>query len=133
MALLSRRFAAALCVLALAPGAWAHCGGWSVSAESRRACCQPGGGCHDRDTRHSGAAVDSQAAADSCCATSESDDTSPSPTPFALNVTSGLLQPALPAVVPPARQVAIGRRYLTGNSLLASAIPKHLFLSVFLV
>jgi hypothetical protein len=75
--------------------------------------------------------VVTQAEADSCCAASDSDESSPSSTPFALSITFAVLQPGLLVVAPQLATHSFQTLELVG--LRASPVPKHLLLSVFLV
>jgi len=78
-----------------------------------------------------GARVVTQAEADRCCAASDSEESSPSSTPFALSITFAVLQPGLPVVAPqPAR---FSHQSPESVGLRASPVAKHLLLSVFLV
>lgn len=128
---LIRRLAVVLCVLALSPGSWAECAGWQASAEARRSCCEQGANCpHGTDDEGNRRGV-TQAAADSCCASSESGESGPSATPFAASITPAVLQPALAAFAQPQLKTVFDLPELAGRH--ASPVPKHLFLSVFLV
>ena len=128
-----RRLAAVLCVFALTPSVWVECAGWQATPEARRCCCEQSANCpshkNDQDSRR---AV-TQAAADSCCAASESesDESSPSSTPFAVSISVAVLQSASPAFAPLPVNTSFHAPELV--ALRASPVPKHLLLSVFLV
>jgi hypothetical protein len=126
------RTAALLLVLALSVQGAAACGGWQASAQTRRACCQSGGGCanHDAKPRHDGAAVN-QASADSCCASSKAGTSGPSTSPYAATINIAVLVPVVVSLGPqaPARQHV--ERTLLPRA--PDAIPRHLLLSVLLV
>lgn len=125
-----RRFAAVLCVLALTPSVWVECAGWLATPEARRSCCESADCPMHKDDAAS-ARVVTQAEADRCCAASDSDESSPSSTPFALSITFAVLQPGLPVVAP--EPVTFSLQTPEGVGLRASPVPKHLLLSVFLV
>ena len=118
-------------MLALTPSVWVECAGWQATPEARRSCCEQNANCpshkNDQDSRQ----VVSQAAADSCCAASEPDESSPSSTPFAASITVAVLQAAVPMLAP----LPLDRPFETPElvGLRASPVPKHLLLSVFLV
>lgn len=78
-----------------------------------------------------GARVVTQAEADRCCASSDSEESSPSSTPFALTITFAVLQPGLSIVAPQPVTFWIQTAEFVG--LRASPVAKHLLLSVFLV
>lgn len=126
---LYRRLAAILCVFALTPSVWVECAGWQATAEARRSCCDANCPNH-KDGQDSRRAV-TQASADSCCAASEPDESSPSSTPFPASITLAVLQPALPAFAPAPFNAPFDTPEFVG--LRASPVPKHLLLSVFLV
>jgi hypothetical protein len=129
--LVYRQLAAIVCLLALTQGSWAECGGWQVTAAARRACCEQSANCpsHRNDADRPGSVA--QSAADSCCAASEPDQSSPSRTPFAASITVAVLHPALSVLVPAQLATALDTPELVG--LRASPVSKHLLLSVFLV
>ena len=70
-------------------------------------------------------------AADSCCAGSESDGSTPSPVPAAAGITIAVLQPAVTGFEYPLATPAFGWHPL--HPLPASPVPKYLLLSVLLV
>ena len=102
--------------------------GWATTPAARMACCADGASCPMRQG-HGDAHAPSQAAADSCCAASESDATAPAqafePVPPALIAFTGLVvEPAAP--LRPLSSRRDGRAA-------ATAVPRHLLLSVLLV
>jgi hypothetical protein len=126
-----QRFAALLCAFTLTSSALVECAGWQATPEARRSCCGQSANCLHNDDQDGRRAV-SQAAADSCCAASESDESRPSSTPFAAGITVAGLQAKLPALAPLSPlTVSFDTQELVG--LRASPVPKHLLLSVFLV
>ncbi len=128
---LNHRLAALVCVVALLQGGWAECAGWQPTPQARRACCEENPNCPGHKNDQDNTAPVSQAAADSCCAASESDESNPSGKPFAATITVAVLQPALSVVAPQSSLVHWHAVDLAG--LRASPVPKHLLLSVFLV
>jgi len=129
--LLYRRLAAVLCVLALTQSSWVECAGWQASAEARRSCCEQSANCPSHKDDQEGRRTVTQAAADACCASSDSGESAPLSTPFAASITLAVLQPALPSFVPLPLNTSFGTAEFVG--LRASPVPKHLLLSVFLV
>jgi hypothetical protein len=75
--------------------------------------------------------VITQAEADSCCASAEGGDSTPSATPFAGLLAPALLPSPLPAVALPVRVQIHAWRALIPTP--PEHVPKHVFLSVFLV
>jgi hypothetical protein len=129
---LVRRAARALTSLLLALVAGiapvAACDGWAATPAARMACCAEGATCPMREG-HGDAHATSQAAADSCCAASETDPTAPAQafepaSPAQLPVVSLVVEPAAPLRPPSARR---------DGRAAAPAVPRHLLLSVLLV
>jgi hypothetical protein len=131
---LVRHLAALALTFGLMAGNTAICAGWLPTPEARMACCADGK-CpmHKGDVHGSGSArLLTQVQADSCCASSErenSDRSSPSPVTA---ITAAVLGAGmvLPASVP-ARVLSDGWR--TSAPMPVAPVPKHVFLSVFLV
>ena len=73
-----------------------------------------------------------QAQADSCCASSESDPSNPSSPAFVAATSSAILGPAvvLPAIVP---ALVLTDAWRTVVPAPAAAVPRHVLLSTFLV
>jgi hypothetical protein len=119
-----RRVARALTSLLLAlvavVGPVAACDGWAATPAARMACCAEGATCPMREG-HGNAHAPSQAAADSCCAASESDPTAP----------VQAFEPATPIVEPAAPVRALSSRRDSRSA--APAVPRHLLLSVLIV
>lgn len=117
-------------LLALAAGVApvAACEGWAATPAARMACCAEGATCPMRQA-HGDTHAPSQAAADSCCAASESDPTAP----------TQAFEPAAPAAIALASLVvetAAPLRPLSSRRdgrAAAAAVPRHLLLSVLLV
>jgi hypothetical protein len=99
------------------------------------ACCSDGGACpmHKGESHRSGSdRVLTQAQADSCCASSEREDSSqPSPS-FVAAITNAVLGTGtvLPASVP---ALVLSDGWRTTVPIPTAPIPKHVLLSVFLV
>jgi hypothetical protein len=132
--MLFRRFPALVLTLALASGNVAVCAGWAATPEARMACCSEGGACpmHTSDTNNASDRVITQAQADSCCASSEQDDsTQPSPN-VAVAFSSAVLGTGiiLPVSVP---ALVLSDSWRAVVPIPSTAVPKHLLLSVFLV
>lgn len=131
---MGRRLSAALIALALAAGSPALCAGWLPTPEARMACCADDRPCpmHKSGSEDDGTPrVITQAEADRCCAASEQDDSSPSPSSIAFFTTLGAVLSPVPAVLPqPETHAKIWRASV---QITTSHVPKHLLLSVFLV
>lgn len=128
------RFSAVLVVLALSAGNVAVCAGWMPTPEARMACCADGGCPMHKATPHRSGVHQprTQAEADSCCASSERDNSNQStPTsvfsapPIAV-VPALVLTPSVPTLV-----LRAGRRIIA--PVPAAPFPRHVLLSVFLV
>lgn len=118
-------------MVALTQSVWVECAGWQATPEARRSCCEQAANCPNRQGDQDNWRVVTQAAADSCCAASESDESPQSSSPFALSITLAVLQPAAPALA--AMPVHARLDTPQGLGLHASSVPTHLLLSVFLV
>lgn len=127
------RLLVVLLALATVSANLAACGGWQATAAARMTCCAEGDGCpmHRRGHETSPAtSALSQAAADACCASSEQTDATITLQVYAL--------PALASAVVtlPEPDVAHPSRYRSSNVESPPpdrSVPRHLFLSVFLV
>ena len=132
--LLLRRTAAFFVVLTLAAAGWAECAGWQASPEARMTCCSGSGDCPMHGSAEPGAGsqrVVTQAQADSCCAASDADDSTPSAVVFALTLSAALLPGTLTTLAPITAPAFDGWR--THVPLPAGQVPKHVLLSVFLI
>ncbi len=132
--LLTRRLAASALIFFLSAGGFGLCAGWEATPEARMVCCVGVGACpmhkstaRDADATH----MVSQADADSCCAASERDDSTPSSSAFVPVVSLGPVVSPISAVAPPTGTPFDARRALV--PLPGSQVPKHLLLSVFLI
>jgi hypothetical protein len=80
-----RRLSAVSLLLALLAGTGGLCDGWLATPAARMACCATGATCpmHQSDSAPTGTSRHvTQADADSCCAGSERDGSTPSPSGF---------------------------------------------------
>ena len=128
------RAIALVAVLTITAGSWAECAGWQATPEARMACCVEGAACpmHNRAVPGSDStAIVSQAEADSCCAASDRDDSSPSSPNFVPAVSVATVASPVLLVVPPTRASFDLWRALA--PLPGTQVPKHLLLSVFLI
>ena len=132
---LVHRLAALALTFGLMAGNAAICSGWLPSPEARMACCADGAECpmHKGDSSRSGSEqVLTQAQADSCCASSERENSSQSSPKFVAAITAavlgvGVVLPAdVPALVP-------RNAWRTSAPMPGAPVPKHVLLSVFLV
>ena len=133
--ILIRRLSAVLLAAGLVAGNVAVCAGWLATPEARMACCAEGRDCpmHKGDSHSSESArVITQAQADSCCALSEREDSSPSSPMFVAAITAAVLGVGvvLPANVP---ALVLSDAWRTSAPIPAAPVPKHVLLSVFLV
>jgi hypothetical protein len=129
---LINRSAFVLLVLALASSGWAQCAGWQSTAEARWSCCASDD-CpmHRSDGDDStGATMVSQAQADSCCASAERGNATPSASPHVSSFPVAVLTSPIPAL---GSDVAAFRTRNSRTPTDVSPVPKHLLLSVFLI
>jgi hypothetical protein len=131
---LIRRLFAVTLTLALVAGNAAICAGWVPTPEARMACCADESTCpmHKGDSYHSSSHGVTQAQADSCCASSERENSDQSNPSFATVITSAVLGVGvvLPANVP---SLVLSDAWRTSAPIPIAPVPKHVFLSVFLV
>jgi hypothetical protein len=129
----SRRLPAVVLTFALGAGQAGVCAGWMPTAEARMACCTEDGPClmHESDSQDGPTRVVTQAEADRCCALSEQDDPSPSPTSPAFFTTLAVALSPVPQLLPePEPHAGIAR---AAARIPAAHVPKHVLLSVFRV
>lgn len=128
------RIVTATLVILLSSGGLGLCAGWDAAPEARMACCVSGDTCpmHESSAAGTGAATFvSQAQADSCCAASERDDSTPSASAFVPVVSRvPLVGPVAPAAPPTGTPFDVWRGLVPRPG---SQVPKHLLLSVFLI
>jgi hypothetical protein len=133
--LLLRRTAAFVVALTLAAAGWAECAGWQASPEARMACCS-GSDCPmhgPTEPRTGSERVVTQAQADSCCATSGTNDSTPSAVAFSLSLSATLVMSGLSIMAPPAPPAAAFDAWRTHVPFKVSQVAKHVLLSVFLI
>jgi len=129
--MLFRRCPALVLTLALASGNMAVCAGWAATPEARMACCTDDGACPMHTSESSSNRSITQAEADSCCASSEGDESTQSkPTGAALS--NAVLGPAviLPVSAP---ALSLKASWRTVVPVRSTPVPKYVLLSVFLV
>ena len=126
------RFALVLLALVTASVNLAVCDGWRSTPQARMACCAEGAACamhpdgHGRNASH--AAV-SQASADACCASSHREDAPPSAVYALPAIALSLVTFQVLDVPTPSRLVT----WEIDAPPPDSTVPRHLFLSVFLI
>jgi hypothetical protein len=130
-----RRLSAVIVAMGLLAGNAAVCAGWLATPEARMACCAEGNDCpmHKGDSQSAGSErVLTQAQADSCCASSERENSNQSNPSFATAITAAVLGVGmvLPASVP---ALVLSDAWRTSAPLPVEPVPKHVLLSVFLV
>lgn len=133
---LVHRLSSVLLCLSLAAGNAAVCAGWAATPEARMACCTDEESCpmhRDDDAPRSVSGRQlSQAQADTCCASSEREQSNTSNPTLLAAISNAVLGPVtvLSATVP-ALVVTDGWR--TVVPLPQAAVPRYVLLSVFLV
>ena len=135
MPIVLRRLSAVLLTAGLLIGNAAVCAGWLATPEARMACCADGVECpmHKSDSHRSGSTrVIMQVQADSCCTSSEREDSNQFSPTFAAAITAAVLgaATALPANVP---ALVLSDGWRTSAPIPIAPIPRHVLLSVFLV
>jgi hypothetical protein len=129
-----RRISAVLLSLTLVAGNAAVCAGWAATPAERMACCAGGGDCpmHKGSDESASEHGHTQAQADTCCASSEREQSNPS-NPAALATISPAVLGAgvvLPAIAP---LLMVTDGWRTHSPSHSPPVPRHLLLSVFLV
>ncbi|MQA29002.1 MAG: hypothetical protein GEU82_04060 [Luteitalea sp.] len=133
---LLRRMAALVVVLSLGAAGWAECAGWQATPEARMDCCSGSGACpmHGSTEPTSGSdRVVTQTQADSCCAASDADDSTPSGRAFSPSLSAALVPSALSTMAPVTPAPASFDAWRTHVPLPVGQVPKHVLLSVFLI
>jgi hypothetical protein len=132
---LVQRLAALALAFGLMAGNVAICAGWLPTPEARMACCAEGRECpmHRGDSHHSGSGrVLTQGQADSCCASSEAQNSNQSNPSFVTAITAAVL--GVGVVVPSnVRALVLSDAWRTSAPIPIAPVPKHVLLSVFLV
>ena len=130
-----RRLIALILTAVVAAGNAAVCEGWASTPEARMDCCTGDHPCPMHTGGSDGSAATqtvTQAEADSCCASSEQDQSGQSTQAFASPVSSAVL--GLGIVVPPAPpRLVLTDAWRTGVPIPPSLVQKHVLLSVFLL
>ena len=124
---------ALVAVLTISAGGWAECAGWQATAEARMACCVEGSCPMHRSAAHDSDSTNSinQAEADSCCASSDSPNPTPTGIVFAMALPPSPLVDQLFASFAPLTLLRDAARGAVPVG--PSPVPKHLLLSVFLI
>jgi hypothetical protein len=133
--LLFRRTAALVVAVTLGAAGWAECAGWQATPEARMACCSGSGHCPMHGSTESGVGSQgvTQAHADSCCAASDTNDSTPSPGAFSLSLSAASVTSTLTTLAPIAAPSASFEAWRTHVPLPVGQVPKHVLLSVFLI
>ena len=100
------------------------------------ACCSGSGDCPMHGSTEPGAGserVVTQAQADSCCAASDTDDSTPSAGAFSLSLSAALVTSTLSTLAPIMAPPASFDAWRTHVPLPVGQVPKHVLLSVFLI
>jgi hypothetical protein len=134
MVIVHRLFALVLSVLLFA-GNGVVCQGWAATPEARLACCADDDTCPMHKDEQGGSGVEhvhAQAAADACCAASESHQSNEQ-RPTAQTVFSSLILG--PGVLVPviAPQLVTSDAWRTAVPIPMAPVPRHVLLSVFLI
>jgi len=127
-----RHAAAVMLILSVGTAGLVECAGWAASSEARRICCAGGECPMHRSSEHAGAhRAMTQAQADTCCAVSQGDRSTPrAPVgAFATALVGGFLAAGEPLAVPPLPSDA----WRTHLPLPVGRVPRHVLLSVFLI
>jgi hypothetical protein len=130
-----RRLATVVLLMAMVVANVGVCPGWAATPEARMSCCAENGMCPMRqggsDAAKSGRVL-TQADADSCCASSEREE---STTPDPGNVVTISHAVLGDAVVIPTRipALVLSDRWRTVIPIPIAPVPRHVLLSVFLV
>jgi hypothetical protein len=134
--LLFRRTAALVVAITLGGAGWAECAGWQATPEARMACCSGSGHCpmHGSTESSTGSeSVATQAQADSCCAASDTNDSTPSPGAFSLSLSAALVNSTLTTLAPIVAPPVSFEAWRTHVPLPVGQVPRHVLLSVFLI
>ena len=133
--LLFRRAAALVVALTLGTAGWAECAGWQATPEARMACCSDSDVCPMHGSPEPGSGSGSlvtQAQADSCCAASDANDSTPSAGAFSLSLSATLVTSPLATLAPVTAPAPLDawRAHVPRPG---AHVPKHVLLSVFLL
>ena len=133
--LLFRRAAALVVALTLGAAGWAECAGWQATPEARMACCLDSAVCPMHGSPEPGSGSGSlvtQAQADSCCAASDANDSTPSAGAFSLSLSAILVTSPLATLAPVTAPAPLDA-WRAQVPLPGAHVPKHVLLSVFLL
>ena len=133
--LLFRRAAALVVALTLGAAGWAECAGWQATPEARMACCSDSAVCPMHGSPEPGSGSGSlvtQAQADSCCAASDANDSTPSAGAFSLSLSAILVTSPLATLAPVTAPAPLDA-WRAQVPLPGAHVPKHVLLSVFLL
>jgi hypothetical protein len=129
-----RRISVLTLMLALVDAHVAVCAGWQATPEARMDCCVEDCTCpmHDSKSEAGSGKALTQAEADSCCASSEREDSSPSNPSTAAPISNTVLGEAvvIPAPIPP---LVLTDHWRTAVPISVTPVARHVLLSVFLV
>ena len=130
-----RRISVLTLMLALVDAHVAVCAGWQATPEARMDCCTGDCACpmHESTSHGSGSRKAlTQAEADSCCASSEREDSSPSNPSTVAPISNAVLGEAvvIPAPIPP---LVLTDHWRTAVPISVTPVARHVLLSVFLV
>ncbi len=130
-----RRISVLMLVLALVDAHLAVCAGWQATPQARMDCCAEDCSCpmHDSKAERSGSGKTlTQAEADSCCASSEREDSNPSNPSTVAVISNAVLGEAV--VVPaPIPSLVLTDHWRTAVPIAVTPVARHVLLSVFLV
>jgi hypothetical protein len=129
-----RRLSALAAVLTLVVGNVALCAGWAATPEARMACCTDGD-CpmHQAESEHASSDHGTtQAQADTCCASSERQQSN-QPVPTFVSAISSAVLGAGVVVPAPVPALVASDAWRIAAPIPIAPVPRHVLLSVFLV
>jgi hypothetical protein len=130
-----RRISVLLLMLALVDAHVAVCAGWQSTPDARMDCCVEDCTCpmHEGKSDSSGSGkVLTQAEADSCCASSEREDSSPSNPTTVGPISNAVLGEGV-VIAAPIPALVLTDHWRTAVPIPAAPVARHVLLSVFLV
>jgi hypothetical protein len=135
LVILVQRLSAVVLCLTLIAGNAAVCAGWAATPEARMACCADEESCpmHEGDSGNSVSGRPlTQAQADSCCASSEREQSNSSDPTLIAAISHAVLGSGitLPASTP---ALVVSDSWRTVSPIPKAAVARHVLLSVFLV
>jgi hypothetical protein len=130
-----RRIFVLTLMLALVDAHVAVCAGWQSTPEARMDCCTEDCACpmhRDKADESTSGKAFTQAEADSCCASSEREDSSHSNPSAVAPISNAVLGEGV--VIPqPIPSLLLSDRWRTAVPIPAAPVARHVLLSVFLV